>query len=312
MSREHLLMPSDHSLLFIHPFINVFIVWFSYSACSNPRQLNTVSFMASPSIVPLKRGAYTPPSSSDLRGPCPLLNSLANHGYLPRDGRDVGVDDLTTALKEVGLSSVLISMLSNPIFLERQQDIAKQSPSFLGRMRYLIRNPWALLFDQFGVRPAGQTNALGRKYINLDQLSVHGEIEHDVSITRRDFAQGNNTTIQPDLVKELLAASSDGGSTLTAQDLASLRKRRIEKQREVNSQLTYGSFQHQVACGETTLVLNAFGDGKSVPCDWVHTLFVEERLPVEEGWKKRSWRKFGLLAFVMSVQRFKKLVGVDM
>ena len=30
--------------------------------------------------------AFVPPSASDLRGPCPGLNALANHNYLPHDG----------------------------------------------------------------------------------------------------------------------------------------------------------------------------------------------------------------------------------
>lgn len=30
--------------------------------------------------------AFVPPSAEDLRGPCPGLNALANHNYLPHDG----------------------------------------------------------------------------------------------------------------------------------------------------------------------------------------------------------------------------------
>ena len=30
--------------------------------------------------------AFVPPSATDLRGPCPGLNALANHNYLPHDG----------------------------------------------------------------------------------------------------------------------------------------------------------------------------------------------------------------------------------
>lgn len=29
---------------------------------------------------------FVPPGSGDLRGPCPGLNALANHGYLPHNG----------------------------------------------------------------------------------------------------------------------------------------------------------------------------------------------------------------------------------
>lgn len=34
-------------------------------------------------------GEYIAPSLTDKRGPCPGFNTMANHGYLPRDGRNV-------------------------------------------------------------------------------------------------------------------------------------------------------------------------------------------------------------------------------
>ena len=32
---------------------------------------------------------YQVPGPNDSRSPCPALNALANHGYLPRDGKDI-------------------------------------------------------------------------------------------------------------------------------------------------------------------------------------------------------------------------------
>ncbi|KAK7998551.1 hypothetical protein PG991_015030 [Apiospora marii] len=34
----------------------------------------------------------------DSRGPCPMLNTLANHGYLPHNGRNVSVDNIADAI----------------------------------------------------------------------------------------------------------------------------------------------------------------------------------------------------------------------
>jgi hypothetical protein len=34
------------------------------------------------------------PGPDDLRSPCPALNSMANHGILPRDGRDIDLKTL--------------------------------------------------------------------------------------------------------------------------------------------------------------------------------------------------------------------------
>ena len=43
-------------------------------------------------------GVWMPPLDSDIRGPCPGLNALANHGYLPRDGKNIHVTDIVTAM----------------------------------------------------------------------------------------------------------------------------------------------------------------------------------------------------------------------
>ncbi|KAI9148920.1 Chloroperoxidase [Paramyrothecium foliicola] len=55
--------------------------------------------IALPSLAAAPRGhAFQAPKSTDSRSPCPLLNSLANHGYLPRDGRNITVPDLGNAI----------------------------------------------------------------------------------------------------------------------------------------------------------------------------------------------------------------------
>ncbi|KAH6616892.1 Chloroperoxidase [Boeremia exigua] len=37
-------------------------------------------------------------TASDSRGPCPMLNTLANHGYLPRNGRNITVEMFAEAI----------------------------------------------------------------------------------------------------------------------------------------------------------------------------------------------------------------------
>ena len=46
-----------------------------------------VPFDASQQLVDVTGAhAFVPPGSGDERGPCPGLNALANHGYLPHNG----------------------------------------------------------------------------------------------------------------------------------------------------------------------------------------------------------------------------------
>ncbi|KAF7560120.1 heme-thiolate peroxidase [Stylonectria norvegica] len=277
---------------------------------------STASSTASLTSCPLKKGVYSHSGPSDIRSPCPLINSLANHGYIPRDGRNVRASELTAAMNEVGLSSALGAVFSHPIFNENNKafgqnlEAPKQPRSFFGNVWYLFRNPWAALFSAFAMRKPGQEDSAGTKCINIDQLGLPGVVEHDISLTRRDHQQGDNITLQPDLVRDLLASSTDG-KTLTAADLAALRRRRIDKQHEVNPGLYYGPLQHQIACTEIALVLDVFGDGDKVRCDYARAFFQEERLPIEEGWKRRRWWSLGFLELGKTVMKVKKLVGVD-
>jgi hypothetical protein len=216
-------------------------------------------------------------------------------------------------MNEIGLSSVLGAMLSNPIFLEHTKqinDAPQPSRSLWSKTWYLICNPLSVAFSALGMRKPGQKDSMGKEYLNLDQLALPGAIEHDISLTRRDHQQGDNNSLQPDLVRDLLASSSDGGRTLTVEDLAAFRRRRIQTQKEVNPGLVYGPRQHEIACGSIATVFKVFGDGKKMPCEYARSLFMEERLPIQEGWKKRRWWTLGLLEVMWSTRTVKKIVGI--
>ncbi|CAP72570.1 uncharacterized protein PODANS_2_10 [Podospora anserina S mat+] len=189
-------------------------------------------------------GQYTRPKPTDIRSPCPLLNALANHGYLPRDGRSFHQAELSAALKKVGLSPTLRLVLSNPVFLEHQTAAGSQQQrpaSSWSKLWYLMRNPWAIFFSFFGMRRPGQQDDSGEPVLDLDQIGLPGVAEHDISLTRRDVAQGDHLKAQPDLVEGLLASSPDGGKTM--------RKRRMDAQKQDNPGLLYGPLQHRIMWG---------------------------------------------------------------
>ncbi|KAF4973781.1 hypothetical protein FZEAL_9228 [Fusarium zealandicum] len=262
----------------------------------------------------LAKGTYAPSGPDDIRGPCPLINSLANHGYLPRDGRNVRVEEILAGMDHVGLSKGLAAVFGNPIFNERipsefHDDAPVPKASLVQSIWQMVTNPWSV-FASFGMRRPGQLDAEGHKVLNLDQLGLPNTVEHDVSLTRRDHQQGDNISPQKDLVEDLLASSKDG-KTITAKDLAELRRRRIVRQRADNPGLNYEPAQHDLACAEIALVLNVIGDGQKIPCDYAKAFFKEERLPVQEGWSGRRWWRFGILGLISSRNKIKKIVGAD-
>jgi len=263
----------------------------------------------------LKRGTYVCAQPGAKRSPCPLVNSLANHGYIPRDGKNVRADELNKAMGDVGLSLALGTIFARPIFNEHQDPNAttalRKRPGLLARIWSFIRNPW-VMFAMFGMRQRDQLDTNGRKVLNLDQLALPGVVEHDVSLTRRDHQQkAGNLAKQADLVKELLASSQDG-KVMTLEDFAAYRKPRIQQQLDDNPGLQYGSLQHQVGCTEIALILDVFGNGKSIPLSYAKAIFHEERLPVKEGWRKRFWWPLGFLELGRTVNKVKAAIGLQL
>lgn len=254
-------------------------------------------------------GTYIPAGPGDKRSPCPMINSLANHGYLPRNGQNVLAQEMKAAVAEAGISKALGTIFVNTVYNVHQSKDEKAKTWFISRLWSTIRDPWTLM-SGFGMRRPKQIDSAGRPILDLDQLALPGAVEHDISLTRRDHNQKEgNSTPQGDLVDDLLACSADK-KTITREELAAFRKRRIEKQREDNPGLTYGPLQHELGCGEIALILGVFGDGKQAPYDYVASFLREERLPVKEGWKRRWWWTLGLVEVKLIATKVKSLIGV--
>lgn len=253
----------------------------------------------------LRKGSYRAPSPTDIRGPCPIINTLANHGYIARDGRNIQASELRAAMSEVGVSLTLRQVLTSAVFLEHH-DI----PQATGFWPF-IRNPFAYIFRTFALRAQGQVDASGVACLNIDELDRHDAVEHDVSMSRRDFAQGNNHSKQEDLVADMLASASDG-KNITVDDWAKFRIRRIEQQKRDNAKLEFGSAQNAMGLAEAAFIQQTFGDrsrGWTVPVSYMAAIFGEERLPIKEGWRKRWWWPVGFVELTLQGQVFKKVVG---
>ena len=252
----------------------------------------------------LQKGVYHPPSKTDLRGPCPLVNAPANHGYIPRDGRDIRAKELYPALDVTGLSSMLRWGFAYGSLVEHFDDPPTGFWVF-------ISNPFAYLLRRFGMRPPGQKDSSGIPYLNLDQLALPGAVEHDVSLARRDIGQGDNITCQEDLVSGLISISSNG-TEITTKDFAVRRRQRLEQQERGNPRLTFDSLAHQLGCTEIALVQKLFGvksHGYSVPVPYIKAMFEDERLPVKEGWTKRSWWHLGFMELYAHIEKLKRRIG---
>lgn len=104
------------------------------------------------SLVSASFPPWVPPGPGDVRSPCPMMNTLANHGFLPHNGKNLDIPTIIAALK-TGIN------------------VGADFATVIGAAGILsVPNaPLATTFD-------------------LDDLNEHNfPIEHDASLSRADF-----------------------------------------------------------------------------------------------------------------------------
>ncbi|KAF9891470.1 hypothetical protein FE257_003936 [Aspergillus nanangensis] len=235
--------------------------------------------MASEQSPLLSRGEYRRGGTNDLRAPCPVLNSLANHGLIARDGRNITKDELVAALQHIGLACDTSKSISGIAFKVHTDDAKNPPPGT----------------SPLGFREPDQTNADSVPVLNLDQVGRPHSMEHDVSLTRQDRALGDCVHLDTTLYKGLLACQRET-KALRIWDVGRYRKVRYDEQKKDNRQLNFGMQQHISACLEVAAIQGVFGKGmlSGVPMEYYEAVFCEERLPYREGWVPRRWFKMTL------------------
>lgn len=196
------------------------------------------------SICPIANGF-------EARSPCPGLNSLANHGFLPHDGRNISIIQICKAIWE-GLGAT--------------PDIAAAGLAF-------AFFPWPL-------------ENLKDFRFDLEQLSTHMMFnEHDVSYSRNDAFLGDNArfnqTVWGQSLKELRP------EMLTPTDFAKARQARAEDTFARNTNTTFSFFDMALSSTETSFFFTVFGSGRKTSKSMIRYFIENERLPVALGWLPR-------------------------
>lgn len=193
-------------------------------------------------------GQWAPPGPGDVRGPCPALNTMANHGILPHNGKGLTVSMMMNAMHEtfnIGLDVRTILAIGG---------------------LFASPNPLAGSLD-------------------LNDLDKHNFIEHDGSLSRADFGEGGDDhTFNPEIFQTFMDYFQ-GMDKTTIEASAKARFMRIRTEHGRDPTFTYGTKQFLTSYGETALyALGLGGRDATVPVEFLTTFFQEERLPVEEGW----------------------------
>ncbi|KAJ3808563.1 MAG: Cloroperoxidase [Lentinula lateritia] len=188
------------------------------------------------------------PTATDSRGPCPGLNTLANHGFLPRNG----------------------SNITTPVVLNAIND------GFNFRPINILRTAAKL----------GLLTTDAEDSFSLSDLALHGTLEHDASLSRNDYALGDNIHFN-ETVFTTLANSNPGVDYYNTTSAAQVLEQRLAEDKIVNPDLINTLKDFFVRAIESAFYLSVMGNVTTgvAPKNFVQILFREERLPLEEGWK---------------------------
>jgi hypothetical protein len=148
------------------------------------------------------------------------MNALANHGFLPRDGRAITADMLSQA--------------------------------FLDAMSF---EPGSLQAVTDGTVSTG---ARGDGSFDLAESVLHNAVEHDASLSRDDTAVGDALNFNALIWNNTL--KSFPGATITVDNAVLARQARIAAARVVNSQFNLTAGGAMGTLGEASLYLMVFGD----------------------------------------------------
>ncbi|RYP27088.1 hypothetical protein DL768_011335 [Monosporascus sp. mg162] len=172
---------------------------------------------------------------------------MANHGFLPRSGRNISTDDVVAGLRK-GLNvapDISIMASKNAIALNPEQP--------------------ATTFD-------------------LDFLNRHNAIEHDNSLSRADAYFGDNHSFNQTVFDEFLSVAD--GQVISLDDAVAALASRIDTSRRTNPEFVFDLDGSTSTTASYLAIMGDSEKGEAVR-EWVKYLFENERLPTELGWAPR-------------------------
>ncbi|KAL4891082.1 Chloroperoxidase [Aspergillus ambiguus] len=224
---------------------------------------------------------FRAPGPFDSRSPCPGLNALANHGYLPRDGKNLDYEAINKAA----------------------QDAYNFVPGFFTEAVQMV-------FD-FNISTTDRPN----ETFHLFDLARHDTIEADGSLTRNDIYFGDDVHFDASVWAPV---ASDLGLNdyhysdrfVTIETAAKATRNRYSLAERVNPEYNASALQRATAYGTTALYLLTVwdDDNNAAPKPWVKALLGEDRIPYREGYKKAKIAKVNDRLMAMT-QALREVVG---
>ncbi|KAJ5855615.1 Chloroperoxidase [Penicillium soppii] len=200
---------------------------------------------------------YHPALPTDSRSPCPGLNALANHAYLPRSGKNIDLATLRNAV----------------------HDAYNYIPtSFDGAFAQAV---------SFNLTTTGNASTF-----HLFDLARHDDIEFDGSLSRNDIYFGDDVHFDINVWTPVAhnlnlydTLGPENNQYVTVETAARARAARVKEAQRVNPSFNASANQIMGSPGTTALYLTTLWDDNvsAAPKAWVRAFFEEERIPFLEG-----------------------------
>ncbi|KAJ6605205.1 Chloroperoxidase [Mycena vulgaris] len=210
-----------------------------------PRQTDTGT-----KRIPDDDHPFIAPGPSDQRGPCPAMNTLANHGYISRNG--------ITTFEEIILAT------------EEAFNLNRDMASGMAAINMLTRgNPFVNKISIGGVSSfvpplPGQIDGP-----ETQGIAKHGRVEGDGSMTRSDVHIGDNRNFNQTLWNmdlEQLAKFGDDGpdgpaTVFNVQTLIGLVNQTLESDQALDPEFAIPLRRLNLVFGASSLIMSVFANG---------------------------------------------------
>ncbi|KAH7129935.1 Chloroperoxidase [Dactylonectria estremocensis] len=205
--------------------------------------LFNVAFFLSAALAATASNEWQAPTESDRRSPCPMVNSLANHGYLPRDGLNISLADLIVAFTDA-------------------VNLDPAATTLVGQKAVLTGNN--VTFD-------------------LDNLAKHGVIEHDGSLSRNDIYLGDNLGFNETIWSSVRSHFNQSTIPIATAAAARKARLQAAAAANPHFSMSASDAQFSfIETALYLSIFGSVTDGNAVT-EWVRIMFEQERLPFNEG-----------------------------
>ncbi|KAH8664757.1 Chloroperoxidase [Ilyonectria robusta] len=205
--------------------------------------LFNVVFCLSAALAASASNEWQAATENDRRSPCPMVNSLANHGYLPRDGLNISLPDLIVAFTDA-------------------LNLDPAATTLVGQKALLSGNN--VTFD-------------------LDNLDKHGILEHDGSLSRNDVYFGDNHSFNETIWESVASHFNQSTISIQTAATARKERIQAAAAVNPAFAMSASDVQFSfIETALYLSIFGSVADGNAVT-EWVRIMFQEERLPFQEG-----------------------------